>query len=245
MLLSTRGREVFSATKTEIGSDEVCVGLPYGHPNPSFTKSADHFSELEGHSSKAPGMRAEGGPSMIPAAVLRPPQMLDSTPVGDKSGSKSSIFAEHMSEMEDTVSTWNLHTGMKVILTLVKSRRRPSRPVMTPQSPTTMDSPVLGRAAGASTTSLVDDTRRQQHALYWNNYGPDHTKGGIDEEMSPSLMPKAPPAAARPTPAPSQISPDASGETRDSSFVVSPLRYTKYERGSGSADKDSKWDGHV
>ena len=102
-LLSTRGREVSFATKTGTGSDEVCVGFPYDNPNPTFTKSADHFSELEGHSSKAPGMRAEGRPSMIPAAVLRPPQMLDSTPVGDKSGSKSS-FVEHMSEMEDTVS---------------------------------------------------------------------------------------------------------------------------------------------
>lgn len=48
---------------------------------------------------------------MLPAAVLRPPQMLDSTPLGDKSSSKSSIFLEHMSEMEDTVSRRCFYDG--------------------------------------------------------------------------------------------------------------------------------------
>lgn len=43
---------------------------------------------------------------MIPAAVLRPPQMLDSRTVGSQAaGSRSSMFFEHMSEMEDTVSS--------------------------------------------------------------------------------------------------------------------------------------------
>lgn len=70
-------------------------------------KSADYFSELEGHTSTPPGLRAEGGRARIPAAVLRPPQMLDSRSVGgvqEAAASRSSVFLEHMSEMEDTVS---------------------------------------------------------------------------------------------------------------------------------------------
>lgn len=107
-----------------------------------------------------------------------------------------------------------------------------------------MESPVLGRAAGAFLTSLADDTRAKQHALYRNNYDPDQTTARAEEGMSPSLMPKAPPAA-RITPAPVQISPNAGEDARDSSFVVSPLRYTKYKRGSDSSDKESKWNGYV
>lgn len=59
-----------------------------------------------------PGARAERGRGAIPAAVLRPPQMLDGTPVTATmpkrpsslgSTSRSSAFREHISEMEDTV----------------------------------------------------------------------------------------------------------------------------------------------
>ncbi|EME49520.1 hypothetical protein DOTSEDRAFT_76804 [Dothistroma septosporum NZE10] len=97
------GTQKISAHRRSSSTATLQGGFQYGHPKPSFARSADHFSELEGHSSKAPGLRAEGGPSMILAAILRQPQMLDSTAVGDRPSSKSSVFVEHMSEMEDTV----------------------------------------------------------------------------------------------------------------------------------------------
>lgn len=93
--------------RTEHGSDEVCVGNAVVNAS-SKPKTANHLLELEGHTSASPGMRAERA-GRIPAAVLpKPPQMLDSTPVkcigAHASPSRSSVFLEHMSEMDDTVS---------------------------------------------------------------------------------------------------------------------------------------------
>lgn len=71
-------------------------------------KSADHFGKVTD-----PGARAQGGEGITKAGILRPPQELDSMsirsvgskPSIQKSGSRSSMFVEHMNyEMEDTVS---------------------------------------------------------------------------------------------------------------------------------------------
>ncbi|KAK4507728.1 hypothetical protein PRZ48_001463 [Zasmidium cellare] len=180
--------------------------------NWTMNKSADHFSELEGHSSTPPGLRAEGGRgTRIPAGVLRPPQMLDSKAVG---GSRESVFLEHVSEMEDT------------------SQGRPVTQITSPYSTKAGESPTLGHPSG-STTSLADETRRRQHLLYWNNYD----QGQLSDQdargqMSATMMPKTPPTA-RTAP---QISPDNSGVGRDSSFVVSPLKVRKSDQGSDSSD---------
>lgn len=62
----------------------------------------------------APGLRAEGGPGLPPAAFLRPAQMLDGTPINEIGGYErprsarsisGSKFVEHIAvEMEDTSS---------------------------------------------------------------------------------------------------------------------------------------------
>ncbi|KAF2159134.1 hypothetical protein M409DRAFT_61086 [Zasmidium cellare ATCC 36951] len=187
-------------------------------------KRADHFSELEGHSSTPPGLRAEGGRGKrIPAGTLRPPQMLDSRAAGGVGGagaaSRSSVFLEHMSEMEDT------------------SQGRPTTTSVTsPYSFKAGESPTLGHPAG-STTSLADETRRRQHLLYWNNYD----SGQLNDQegrgqMSATMVPKTPPSAARTAP---QISPDNSGAARDSSFVVSPLRGRKSDQDGGNTSDPS------
>lgn len=124
--INTPDREVSIQTKTQsrlkkiTGSDGTCLlgSTTISPPStavlspPSSSAATADFSELEGHSSMAPGARAERGRGAIPAAVLRPPQMLDGTPVTATmpkrpsslgSTSRSSAFKEHISEMEDTV----------------------------------------------------------------------------------------------------------------------------------------------
>ncbi|KXT13775.1 hypothetical protein AC579_6594 [Pseudocercospora musae] len=81
----------------------------------------------------SPGVRAEG--LGLPAAVLRPPQLLDSTPVSyrsssPKNASRTSIFRENISEMEDTSSTRKLGGNF-----------------------CDTDSPVLGRGESSQTNS--------------------------------------------------------------------------------------------
>ncbi|PPJ56205.1 hypothetical protein CBER1_09392 [Cercospora berteroae] len=125
-----------------------------GFQRPSeIQKSADPFGNVPGdhpysaHASRYqayPGTRVENDGAVLRAGALRYPQMLDGTPVAsksslDKSGSRSSVFVEHMIEMEDT------------------SARR---------SPVSQESPVLGRQSPAE--DLSRGVRRNQHILAWN-----------------------------------------------------------------------------
>ncbi|KAM3418292.1 hypothetical protein BST61_g4292 [Cercospora zeina] len=125
-----------------------------GFQRPSETqKSADPFGNPAGdhpygaHASRYqayPGTRAEGNDAVLRGGAVRYPQMLDGTPVGSKSilhksASRSSMFVEHMIEMEDT------------------SARR---------SPINQESPVLGHQNPPE--DLARDVRRNQHILAWN-----------------------------------------------------------------------------
>ncbi|CAK1356047.1 hypothetical protein CB0940_00297 [Cercospora beticola] len=126
-----------------------------GFQRPSeIQKSADPFGNVPGdhpygaHASRYqayhPGSRAENDGAVLRAGALRYPQMLDGTPVAsksslEKSGSRSSVFVEHMIEMEDT------------------SARR---------SPVSQESPILGRQNPPE--DLSRDVRRNQHILAWN-----------------------------------------------------------------------------
>ena len=155
-----------------------------------------------------PGQRAEGGTSILPPSVYqRPPKhseepvtMLDSTPIqrpaSRSSSSRSPRFREHMVEMEDTSSSYD----------------RASSP--------SVDSPTLGRQSELTlNASLADDVRRRQHLMSWNNYDPPHSKAGTEDQMGATMGRRARPAAR----IHEQASPDMSGGTRDSEYVVSPL----------------------
>ncbi|KAF2209728.1 hypothetical protein CERZMDRAFT_86697 [Cercospora zeae-maydis SCOH1-5] len=125
-----------------------------GFQRPSeMQKSADPFGNSAGdhpygaHSRRYqayPRTRAEADGAVLQGGAVRYPQMLDGTPVGSKSSlekkaSRSSMFVEHMIEMEDT------------------SARR---------SPIAQESPVLGRQNPPE--DLARDVRRNQHILAWN-----------------------------------------------------------------------------
>lgn len=106
------------ASKDETGSDSrfTCVG------SLSHTKfqqpEKGRLIEMNGlQFNPAPGLRAEGGPSLPPAAILRPAQMLDGRPINEIGGYERprsvaslqsvgrSRFSEHIAvEMEDTSS---------------------------------------------------------------------------------------------------------------------------------------------
>lgn len=151
-----------------------------------------------------PGQRAEGGLGMIPAGVLRPPQMLDSTPLArpgsPSSTTRSSMFREHLSEMEDTVGDSITDMAKDPLLTLQSSR----------MSHTQIDSPVLGHTEDLRASKERERTR--QHILAWNTA--DHQD---DYEMSANLTTRAPSSAIGPSDG------ERSPPSREHHSVVSPV----------------------
>ena len=160
-----------------------------------------------------PGVRAEGGPIMLPATVYKPPSkparnevpMLESTPIKQQdsqtSGSRSPRFREYLPELDDTSSTSHV--------------QRISSPIN--------DSPTLGRYfEPTSNVSLADKVTRRQHMMSWNNYDASLADSNAqgDENMEGTMGPKRLPSAR----SPEQVSPELGNEPRDSKFVVSPLR---------------------
>lgn len=160
-----------------------------------------------------PGLRAEGGPMILPAAVYRRPRaeetpMLDSTPVerqtSPSSGSRSPRFHEHLSELEDT--------------------RSPSMSTQSHRAPSVIvDSPTLGRQAQPMPRmSLTEQVRRKKHLMSWNNYDPQSVGGRDrgDDGMEATMQP----SKSRPSPrSDNQISPDSTNEPSEGRFNVSPF----------------------
>jgi hypothetical protein len=183
----------------------------------------------------SPGLRAEGGPGLPPAAFLRPVQMLDGREIRmmgagrPRSVASGSRFREEglAVEMEDTSAATN---------------RRPlsSQSVA---SPTLGESPILGhqsQSATASSTSLAEDVRRRQHHLMsWSTYDSGAANaGGQDFEMTATMTPRPPPSArsspslaspslsaakVNPLPPPSARSLSSKGSPPLSAAQVSPL----------------------
>ncbi|KXT02734.1 hypothetical protein AC578_5439 [Pseudocercospora eumusae] len=173
---STPDNEASIVTRTRSGSDSE---LEAEHVAGPTVKPAVH----------SPGVRAEG--LGLPAAVLRPPQLLDSTPVNyrsssPKNASRTSIFRENISEMEDTSFARKLDRNFY-----------------------NTDSPVLGRGQNSQTN--FENHGRSIETEENNVFSPNSI-------ISP---PKTPPTART---APSAVSPDRSGGSRDGSFMISPLR---------------------
>ncbi|KJX98581.1 hypothetical protein TI39_contig403g00008 [Zymoseptoria brevis] len=201
----------------------------------------------------SPGLRAEGGPGLPPAAFLRPVPMLDGSEIhmmgegrvrselsGKRSSGRSRFREEGLVEMEDT-----------------------SRTTSTPPPPTSPDieSPILGHASQqrhipSISSTLSSPSPRNHHLMSWSTYSSRDSHPGDDEnfEMTATLTPKRQPGA-RMSPATSsppgsaaQVSPlrpssrgsrdsKASGETLGSGvYVVSPLRKGRFE-GGGRKDR--------
>ncbi|SMQ46745.1 unnamed protein product [Zymoseptoria tritici ST99CH_1A5] len=140
----------------------------------------------------SPGLRAEGGPGLPPAAFLRPVPMLDGREIhmmgegrvrselsGKRSSGRSRFREEGLVEMEDT-----------------------SRTTTTPPPPTSPDieSPILGhpsqqRHIPSISSTLSSPTPRNHHLMSWSTYSSRDSHAADDEnfEMTATMTPKRQP----------------------------------------------------
>jgi hypothetical protein len=127
--------------------------------------------------------RPESGRSMlVPMYFQRPshagdeidlPFMRPASTASGNSGSRSSIFREHLEDLEE-------HYFRRP----PSSLNSPGRSPRTPNS----ESPTLGRPGAASTQSLADDTRRRRHLLSWSS-----EDAALAEEQEMQGQGRAPP----------------------------------------------------
>jgi hypothetical protein len=152
--------------------------------------------------------------------------MLDSAPIvraqsssSTASGLRSARFAEHISELADTSSVPAplLHSQP-----IPASNRQVNKP---PVSPSTSDSPTLGRNAVApNARNLPEKIRHRQHLLSWNNYDDSnvlHTTGDSEDLISATTIPRSPSMARSLETAKAEVSPELSSVPLDREFVIS------------------------
>jgi hypothetical protein len=164
MLPSTRDSGQY--TETSNGSSNVGFyrGISNAYADQNVEDERDHSNRLRGleqtvppPTAESPGVRAKGGPYILPATTYQRLQksavpdvaMLDGTPISrpgaPRSDSRSPRFHEQFAELEGTASL------------------RPHTQRSTDNSPTT-DSPTLGRGPQSAVgVPFADEVRRRQH----------------------------------------------------------------------------------